>query len=101
LRKQKPISLDELLEELQGQKTVQKDPNHISLEDLFNETFMSKHTRLKSFEEFLEKGNFQVKTQEDIKNIPDEFFDRHVARETDFADWKDMLDTANLEYGGK
>jgi len=101
LRKHKPMSFDELLKDLQGQKTVQEDPDHISFEKLFNESFMSKHSSFKSFEEFAEKGNFQVKTQGDVDNIPDELFDRHVARETDFADWKSMLDTATKEYAVK
>jgi uncharacterized protein YcnI len=95
------MSFDELLVELQGQKTVQEDPNNISLDKLFNETFMSKHSSFKSFDEFVEKGNFHVKVQEDINNIPDELFDRHVARETGFADWKSMLETATKEYTGK
>jgi hypothetical protein len=95
------MSFDELLKDLQGQKTIQEDPNYISLEELFNESFMSKHSSFKSFGEFLEKGNFQVKTREDIHNIPDELFDRHVARKTGFANWKSMLDTATLEYAGK
>lgn len=87
--------------ELQGQKTIKEDPNYISLDELFNERFMSKHSSFKSFGEFMEKGNFQVKTQEDINNIHDELFDRHVVRETDFASWKSMLDTATKEYAGK
>jgi len=95
------MSFDELLKELQGQKTVQEDPNHISLDELFNESFMSKHSSFKSFGEFVEKGNFQVKIQEDIKNIPDELFDRHVQRETSFPDWQSMLDTATMEHGNK
>lgn len=96
-----PMSFDELLKDLQGQKTNQEDPNHISLDQLFNESFMNKHSRFNSFGEFLEKGNFQVNTQEDIHNIHDELFDRHVVRETDFANWKSMLDTANVEYASK
>lgn len=95
------MPFDELLKELQGQKTIQEDPNHISLDKLFNESFMSKHSSFKSFGEFLEKGNFQAETHGDINNIHDELFDRHVARETDFADWKSMLDTATKEYAGK
>jgi len=101
LRKQKPLSFDELLLELQGQKKNQHDPNHISLHDLFNESFMGKYTKSNSFGDFLEKGNFQVETEADINNIPDELFDRHVARETEFANWKTMLDKANMEYNGK
>lgn len=93
------MSFDDLLLELQGQKTIPKDPNHISLEELFNESFMKEYSSSNSFAEFLEKGNFQVRNQEDIANIPDELFDRHVARDTNFADWKSMLDKAMMEYG--
>lgn len=92
------MSFDDLLLELKGQKNVQEDPNHVSLDVLFNESFMSKHSTCRSFGEFTEKGNFQVKTHDDIKNIPDELFDRHVARETDFRDWKSMLDAATLAH---
>lgn len=95
------MSFDELLADLQGQKANQNDPNHVSLDELFNESFMSKHSNFKSFSSFVEKGNFQVETQADVDNIPDELFDRHVARETDFADWKSMLDTATKEYENK
>ncbi|CAI8897657.1 hypothetical protein B5G50_08130 [Brevibacillus brevis] len=95
------MSFDELLKDLQGQRTIQEDPTHISLEKLFNEAFMSKHSSFKSFGEFVQKGNFQIKTQEDITNIPDELFNRHVARETDFADWKSMLETATINLDGK
>jgi hypothetical protein len=95
------MTMEELMNDLQGQKTYQEDPNHISLDALFNKAFMSKHSSYKSFDEFLIKGNFQVKTEEDINNIPDELFDRHVARETEFADWKSMLETANKEYSHK
>lgn len=95
------MAFDELLKELQGEKTIQEDPNHIALDELFNESFMSKHSSFKSFEEFLGKGNFQVETEEDINNIPDELFDRHVVRETDFADWKSMLNAATMEYTDK
>ncbi|MBB3112000.1 hypothetical protein FHS18_004068 [Paenibacillus phyllosphaerae] len=95
------MSFDDLLMELQGQKTVQEDPNNVSLDKLFNESFMSQHSSHSSFEAFVEKGNFQVKVREDINNIPDELFDRHVARETDFADWDAMLAAATTAYNGK
>jgi hypothetical protein len=95
------MSFDELLKDLQGQKTIEEDPNYISLDELFNVSFMSKYSSFKSFGEFLEKGNFQGKTQEDINNIHDELFDRHVVRETHFANWKSMLDTATMEYTRK
>ncbi|WP_209861454.1 hypothetical protein [Paenibacillus shirakamiensis] len=95
------MSFDDLLTELQGQKTAQEDPNHVPLRVLFNDAFMKNHTRWGTFDEFLEKGNFQVNVLEDVNNIPDEFLDRHVARETDFSDWDTMLEVANKEHAAK
>jgi hypothetical protein len=91
------MSFDDLLKELQGQK-AQEDSGQISLDKLFNEAFMSKHSAFTSFEDFLVKGNFQADTHEEIANIPDELFDRHVARETNFANWQSMLDAATKAY---
>lgn len=87
--------------ELQGKKTDEEQNKLISLEMLFNETFMSKCSSFKSFQEFLEKGNFVAKSHEDINNIHAELFDRHVARETNFDSWQAMLDKANSEYAAK
>ncbi|MEC0238307.1 hypothetical protein P4H66_00285 [Paenibacillus dokdonensis] len=95
------MSFDDLLKELQGQKSVEEDPNVVSLDVLFNKSFMSQHSSCKSFEEFLEKGNFQVSTREDIDNLPEELFDRHVARETDFPNWVSMLDAATSAHTGR
>ena len=97
LRKHKPMSFDDLLLELQGQKTNQAMQDQQSLSHLFNERFMSKHSGFKSFAEFLEKGNFQAETREQLSALEGELFDRHVARETDFADWQTMLDAATTE----
>lgn len=93
------MSFDELLKDLQGQKA--NDENHTPIQELFNESFMSKYSSFKSFDEFIVNGNFQVKTIEDVDNIPDELFDRHVERKTDFPNWKSMLETANTEYANR
>lgn len=100
MRKHKPMSFDELLKDLQGHNKVEEDPNVISLERLFTDSFMIKHSRFANFAEFIEKGNFQATSYEDIKNIPEELFDRHIDRETTFANWKSMLDAAKAEYTG-
>lgn len=97
MRKNKPISFDDLLKELQGQKASQAEAEQASLGKLFNESFMSKNSKCKSMQEFLEKGNFQAYTKEDMDLIPEELLNRHVARETQFADWPSMLDAANSE----
>ncbi|MCI3922956.1 hypothetical protein MO973_22295 [Paenibacillus sp. TRM 82003] len=87
------MSFDDLLKDLQGQNK-QEDPNEISLDQLFNESFMKKHSQFANFAEFLEKGNFQATTHEDMNNIHEELLDRHVDRETDFPNWSSMLRAA-------
>jgi len=94
------MSFDELLKELQGQKSEEEAQKEASLEALFNDAFMNEHSRCESFEAFLAKGNFQVSTREDIDNLPEELFDRHVARETDFPNWTSMLNTATSAHQG-
>ncbi|RED63979.1 hypothetical protein DFP95_103220 [Cohnella lupini] len=86
---------------MQGKKTVEEDNKLVALDLLFNEGFMSKHSSFKSFEEFLQKGNFAAKTHEEIDNLHGELFDRHVVRETSFDNWQAMLDSAKSEYAAK
>lgn len=95
MRKQKAMTFDELLKDLQGQKAMKEDPNRVSLNKLFNEAFMRKFSGFSSFGEFMEKGNFQADSLEDIDKLHGELFDRHIARETDFKDWASMLAAAS------
>nr|WP_309121900.1 hypothetical protein [Paenibacillus sp.] len=92
------MSMEDLLKELKGENAPQEDPNFVSLEQLFNEKFLRGHSSFESFEAFLAKGNFQARTHEEIKNIEGELFDRYIARETDFRDWKQMLEAAKKEH---
>ncbi|MFF2886423.1 hypothetical protein [Paenibacillus sp. NPDC057967] len=97
MRKNKPMSFDDLLVELKEQKANQAELEQSSLAYLFNDTFMSKNSNCKSMQQFLEKGNFQAYTKEDMNLIPEELLNRHVARETRFSDWKSMLSAALSE----
>lgn len=91
------MSFDDLLIELKEQKANQADLEKSSLVHLFSESFMSKNSNCKSMQEFLEKGNFQAWTKEDMNLIEEELLNRHVARETRFSDWKSMLEAAMSE----
>lgn len=92
------MSFDDLLLELQGQKTAKEDPSKIALDQLFNPAFMSKHSSFGSFAEFMEKGSFQASTHEEIGNLMEELLNRHVARHTDFKDYPSMLNAATKEH---
>ncbi|MEK3884334.1 hypothetical protein [Paenibacillus sp. PL2-23] len=95
------MSFEDLLKDLQGHKTIEDDSTQPSLEKLFHDSFMKKHSRFNSFQEFMDKGNFQAESLQDIEKITGELFDRHIDRETDFPDWKTMLETANMEFERK
>lgn len=97
MRRNKPISFDDLLKELQDQKSNQAEADQASLGVLFNDSFMSRHSSCKSIQEFLERGNFQAWNREDLALIPEELLNRHVARETEFADYQSMLNAASAE----
>src|SRR5690606_21623160 len=94
LRRHRPRSCDDLLLARRGQTTSQAVQDEQSLSQMFNERFMSTQSGFTSFAAFLEKGNFQAETREQLSTLEGELFDRHVARETDFADWQSMLDAA-------
>jgi len=101
LRKQKPLSFDDLLLELQGQKASKEDPSMVALDDLFNSGFMSRHSGFGSFREFMEKGSFQATTHEEVGNLMEELLNRHVARHTDFRDYPAMLKAATDEFSAE
>lgn len=65
---------------------------------LFTESFMWRHARLRSFSEFLDAGGFKVACQADFAAIPDDEFDRHVAKVTDFQDWDAMMSAAASDW---
>ncbi|MGG3454230.1 hypothetical protein [Paenibacillus rhizolycopersici] len=81
-------------EELEGDNVVPFD-------ELFTPAFMRKYTSVESFDELLEKGGFVVNSQEDFANIPDDKFDEHVSKFTNFSTWEDMLDKAQDLYISK
>ena len=73
-------------------------PRPVAFEDLFDTTFMRRYTKYRSFEKFLAGGNFVIRSQADFEALPEEQMDAHVRRATQFASWKDMIDTATDLY---
>lgn len=93
--------LDEFRREL---KQIQKNANElsgeneVSFDELFSTQFMSKYTSFKSFDELLEAGSFVVNSKEDFEKIPDDLFDDHIAKNTNFDDWESMQEEAFQVY---
>ena len=96
--------LDKLQKQLKTMEHAAKDlerGKEVSFEDLFTQSFMSKNTQFNSFDDLLKSGNFIVESQKDFEAIPDDEMDNHVVNTTNFANWKEMLDTAASEYAIK
>jgi hypothetical protein len=96
--------LDEIINELEtlSKKAEELDGEHeVTFNELFDSSFMSRYTQFSSFDDMLDAGGFYVNTQDDIDNIPDDVFDKHISTSTDFDNWKDMLEIAAQEYFAK
>lgn len=93
--------LEKKLNKMQRSAKEMEKGEEVSFEVLFNRTFMSKNTQFISFDELLKAGNFDVNSTEDFEAIPDDVFDKHIAKHTKFNDWKDMLNAASTDYAAK
>ena len=73
-------------------------PLQVNFEELFDTALMRKYTKYRSFEKFLAGGKFRIQSQADFEALPEEQMDAHVHRMTQFASWKEMIDTATDIY---
>ena len=82
------------------QKKVEKvtAQSQVSFDELFIPSFMKKYTNFESLDELFKKGNFIVNNQEDYEKIPEKILDKHVASNSIFSTWQEMLKKAGEEY---
>ncbi|MDQ0203868.1 hypothetical protein [Pectinatus haikarae] len=73
-------------------------PISFDFEDVFNTAFMKKYTRYKTFEQFLNNGRFNISDQKDFENLPEKSMNIHVAKNTKFKTWQEMIDFATDRY---
>lgn len=84
------------------QAAEELDGTHqIPISELFTSAFMAKYTNFNSFDELLAAGDFVVNNSEDFKAIPDDAFDLHISKNTQFNTWQDMMQKAGVEYAKK
>ena len=86
------------LEELEENVKKLGEKQSVSFNELFPPSFMAKSTNSSSIEELLQKGNFDIKTQEDFEKIPDYEMDSFIKIHTRFSAWSDMLTQAFEEW---
>lgn len=70
----------------------------VTLDDLFDEEWMSDHTDAASIGAFVAESDFEVTDQESFEEIPDDEWDDHVAAHSEFDDWRQMLNAAVESY---
>lgn len=93
--------LEKQLKQMQkGAKELSRTKN-VSFGELFTPSFMRKYTSFSSMDELLNAGGFKVESQEDFENIPDNEFDKHIAANTKFKNWEDMLSEATSQYAAR
>ena len=82
------------LEDLQRRAEDLDGDNNVPFNELFDNEFMSKYTEYKSINEMIDNSGFQVETDEDFKNIPDDEWDEFINEKTNFDNWQAMTNEA-------
>lgn len=86
------------LRKLQHRSAALDGQHSVSFAELFSPSFMSRNSTVKSFEELLERGGYQIETPADFEAIPDADWDAVVARHTRFSTWEEMSRAAGAEW---
>ena len=86
--------LEKKLEEIGGS-------NQVSFGELFPDSFISTHTDFETIEELFEESDYEVESEEDFEQIPDEEWDEFIANNTVFSNWKDMMQKAFQRWVSK
>lgn len=90
-------SIDETIMQLKKvQKNLEKvDGTHTyTFKELFNDDFVSAHTKFSNISNFLEPSGFDLSSQEAFGNIDIEKFDKYISDHSDFSSWEEMKSTA-------
>ncbi len=90
--------LQKKLSDLQKNAEALDGEHQVSFSELFNSSFMQRYTNFASIEALIDAGGFQVETPEDFKAIPDDDWDKHIAKTTKFSNWQEMMNEAASEW---
>ena len=62
----------------------------VPFDEFFSNSFISKYTDSHSFDELLQKSDFDIKTPEDFEAITEQDMNRFIANHTSFSTWEEM-----------
>jgi len=88
--------MEKKIKELEGKKTI-------TLDELFNRDFMKHYTDYDNFDDFVLESKLipegtKSLTQDIFEAIPDNDFDKYIAKTTKFKSWEHMKQVAVDEY---
>lgn len=90
--------LEDALDDMLGDALDLGETNEIAFTELFPPDFMRLYSEFDNIEDFFETSPWEVESQQDFRDIPEEPFDEYVANHTDFPDWETMQETAFNRY---
>ena len=73
-----------------------QNTQNIPVTELYDE-FIRNNTPYTSLKELLEAGGFKAETKEDIEAIPDSAIDAHIAKNTKFKNWQELVQALLIE----
>lgn len=90
--------LQKKLNNLQRNAEALDGEHQVPFSELFNSSFMQRYTNFASIEALIDAGGFKVETPEDFKAIPDDDWEKHIAKTTNFSNWQEMMNEAASEW---
>lgn len=93
--------LDELqdqLEDLQKNAEQLDGENEVPFDELFPEEFMRKYTDAETIEGFFDESSWNIESEEDFEQIPDQELDQYVDDHSRFRTWEQMQGEAATEW---
>lgn len=83
------------------ERSVKKEVDgEVPASEIFSESFMRKHTKFESIEEFFDKSPFEINTSEDLEAVDDSEMDAYVREHSTFDSWDAFQTAAGEEYMG-
>lgn len=82
------------IKKLQGNLKKVDGKHSYSLTELFDNDFVSQHTKYSNISDFLDASGFDFESQEAFQNIGIEKFDKFISENSDFSSWEEMKSLA-------
>ena len=72
--------------------------NKVPLSELLTSEFVSRYTDFESFDEMVAQGDWEVKTEQDLEEIPEHELDLFVKKHSVFSSFEEMTQVAGKEW---